>query len=121
MKKFVFLAGSLKGIKNKRLDVNIVLFLTNNQAAIKLANNLINHPQAKHIDILYHKVCKLILDEMFELDYIGTSKIVANGLTKPLTLVKHKYFINMLGLVEKIEELAQIRVKLSSLPTLPTT
>ena len=104
----MFLAGSLKGIGYEGSDVNTVLLLADNQAAIKLANNPINHPRAKHIDIQYHKVRELISDVVPELDYIETSKMVADGLTKPLTLVKHEYFITMLGLAEKSEELAQI-------------
>ena len=105
-KESVFLAGSLKGIGYEGLDVETVLLLADNQAAIKLANNPVNHPRAKHIDIQYHKVRELISDAVLELDYIETSKMVADGLTKPLTLVKHEYFITMLGLAEKSGELA---------------
>lgn len=44
---------------------------------------------------------ELISDAVLELDYIETSKMVADGLTKPLNLVKHEYFVTMLGLAEK--------------------
>lgn len=87
-------------------DVETVVLLADNQAAIKLANNTVNHPRAKHIDIQFHKVRELILDAVLELDYTKTSKMVADGLTKPLKLVKHEYFITMLGLAERSEALA---------------
>ena len=54
-KESVFLAGSLKGIGYEGSDVDTVLFLADNQAAIKLAINPVNHTRAKHIDIQYHK------------------------------------------------------------------
>lgn len=100
-KESVFLAGSLKEVGYEGSDVDTVLLLADNQAAIKLANNPVNHPRAKHIDIQYHKVRELISDAVLELDYIETSKMVADGLTKPLNLVKHEYFVTMLGLAEK--------------------
>ena len=100
-KESVFLAGSLKGIGYEGSDVDTVLLLADNQAAIKLAINPVNHPRAKHIDIQYHKVRELISDDVLELDYIPTEEMVADGLTKPLTLTKHEYFITMLGLGNK--------------------
>ena len=81
---------------------------TSTAKAIKLASDPVKHSRAKHIDIQYHKVRELISDAALELNYIETSKMVADGLTKPLTLVKHEYFITMLGLAEKSKELAQI-------------
>ena len=101
VKESVFLADSLKEIGYEGSDVNNVLFFADNQAAIKLAINSVNHLRAKHIDIQYHKVHELISDDVLELDYIPTEEMVADGLTKPLTLTKHEYFITMLGLGNK--------------------
>ncbi len=100
-KESVFLAGSLKGIGYKGSDVDNLLLLAGNQAAIKLAINPVNHPRAKNIDIQYHKVHDLISDDVLELDYIPTEEMVVDGLTKPLILTKHEYFITMLGLENK--------------------
>ncbi len=85
----------------KESGVDTVLLFADNYAAIKLAINPVNHPRAKHIDIQYHKVGELISDDVLELYYIPTEEIVADGLTKPLTLTKHEYFIIMLGLGNK--------------------
>ncbi len=99
-KESVFLAGSLKGLGYEGPDLNTVLFMADNQAAIKLAINLFNHPQVKHIDIQFHKVRKLILDNVLKLVYTPTEEMVADGLTKPLTVPKHKFFLKMLGLTQ---------------------
>ena len=83
-KESVFLAGSLNGIGYERSDVDIVFFLADNQAAIKLTINSVNHFRAKYIDIKYHKVHEPINDDALELDYIPTKRMLADGLTKPL-------------------------------------
>lgn len=44
---------------------------------------------------------KLISDIVYKLNYIEILKLVIDGLTKFLTLVKNKYFVIMFGLVEK--------------------
>ena len=60
-----------------------------------------NYICAKHIHIQYHKVRELISNNVLELDDIPTEELVANGLTKLLTLTKHEYSITMLGLGNK--------------------
>ncbi len=98
-KELVFLTSNLKRIGYEELDVNTLLLLADNQAAIKLAINPVNYPHAKHIDIQYHKLRELINNnDGLEFDYIPTEEMVADGLTKLLTLTKHEYFITMLGL-----------------------
>lgn len=89
VKELVFLADCLKEIRYKKSIVIILLIFANNQIAIKLAINLVNYPGVKHIDIQNPNMHELILDVVIELDYIEISKIVADGLTKLSTLVKH--------------------------------
>ena len=100
-KKSVFLVGSLKGIGYEGLDVNTVFLPAKIQAVIKIAINPVNHPCAKHIDIQYHKILKLISNNLLKLNYISTEWMGADELTKPLIFTKHKYFITMLGLGNK--------------------
>ena len=104
------------------LDIQFILFINEIFTlllTIKLVNNPVNHPRAKHIDIQYHKVRELILDAVLKLHYIETSKMVADVLTKPLTLIKYEYFITMLGLEEKSKETAQMGAKLALPPPPP--
>ncbi len=100
-KKLVFLAGSLKRIGYEKSDVNTLLFLTDNQTAIKLALNPVNQPRAKHMRIQYHKAGELISDDVLKLDYILTEDMVADGLTKPRALTNQEYLITILGLRNK--------------------
>ncbi len=99
-KESVFLAGSLKGLGYEGPDLNIVLLMADNQAAIKLAINPVNHLRVKHIDIQFRKVRELIFDNVLKLVYIPTEEMIADGLTKPLTLPKHEFFLKMLGLTK---------------------
>ena len=45
---------------------------------------------------------KLILDIVYKLNYIEILKMMVDGLTKLLTLVKNKYFIIIFELIERI-------------------
>lgn len=99
----MLLARSLREIRSKESVVDTILFLIDNQAIIKLTNNPVNHLWVKQIDCQYHKLLELISDIVLKLDYIEISKMVTNRLTKLWTLVKHKYFVTILRLVEKCE------------------
>ncbi len=41
-------------------------------------------PKAKHIDVKYHYVRKLVKDGVIVFKYVSTKDQVADGLTKPL-------------------------------------
>lgn len=60
----VFLTNNLKKLGYERPNLNTILFMADNQSAIKLTFNFVNHLWVKHIDILFHKVCKLILNNL---------------------------------------------------------
>ncbi len=79
---YVKLGPSEGGVKRNwiRRIKRTVLLLADNQAAIKLAINPMNHPRVKHIDIQYHK---LISDNALELDYIPTEEIVVDQAPDP--------------------------------------
>ncbi len=55
-----------------------------NQGAIHLARNPTHHKRSKHVDIQYHYVRKKIEDGEINLEYISTTTMAADGLTKPL-------------------------------------
>ena len=69
-----------------------------NQGAIALAKNPVNHRRTRHINVSYHFVRELIANETLKYNYIPTKEMVADGLTKPLTPGKFAEFIAMLGL-----------------------
>ena len=72
--------------------------LADNQAAIKMASNPINHPRAKHIDVAYHFVRNKVEEGAVRLEYIPTDQMVADGLTKPLELSKFLISRTLMGL-----------------------
>ena len=69
-----------------------------NQGAIALAKNPIDHKRTRHINVSYHFVRELITKGTLTLTYIPTNEMVADGLTKALTPAKFAGFIDMLGL-----------------------
>ena len=72
--------------------------LSDNQGAIALAKNPGDHPHTKHIHLRYHFIRFAISDGHILLDYIPTTKMAADGLTKSLGGEKHSDFLYMLGL-----------------------
>ena len=58
--------------------------LCDNESAIKLANNPINHSRTKHIDIRHHFLRDHIAKGDIEIHHVSTKKQVADIFTKPL-------------------------------------
>ena len=104
-KEVTFLVQALKevGYKGeftspKGSDIRPAKILADNQAAIKMGSNPINHPRAKHIDVAYHFVRDKVEKGAIELEYINTEHMVADGLTKPLNPVKFLTSRSAMGL-----------------------
>ena len=79
---------------------NTVQVYGDNQGAIALSKNPHLHERSKHIDICYHFQRDLVEKGDVSIDYINTSQMVADGLTKPLTRVLYERWIAMLGMVD---------------------
>jgi hypothetical protein len=76
----------------------IILYL-DYQSAITLANSKGQfHAHTKHIDICYHFIKFAIKNGTIFLLYCLTENMIADILTKPLPLIKHKYLTHDLGL-----------------------
>jgi hypothetical protein len=56
------------------------------------------HGRSKHIDIQYHYTREKVNDDTIQLLYLPTAEMVADGLTKALDQIKHKRFLDLLGL-----------------------
>ncbi len=79
--------------------MDCVTLKADNQAAIKIASNPINHPRTKHIDSCYHVVREMVAETgQLRVDYVKTDDMLANGLTKALGPHKHKENVKRLGL-----------------------
>ena len=70
-----------------------------NQGALALVKNPHLHERSKHIDICFHFIRDLAEKRKLVIDYVPTSEMIADGLTKPLQRVAFERFKNQLGLV----------------------
>jgi hypothetical protein len=59
-------------------------FLCDNESAIKLANNLVQHSRTKHIDIRHHFSCGHEGKGDFALCHLNTERQLVDIFTKPL-------------------------------------
>ncbi|CAK9811678.1 Copia protein [Anthophora quadrimaculata] len=71
-----------------------------NQGALKLAENPIFHNRTKHVDIKHHFVRDALRNKLLKLEYISTSEMVADVLTKSLPGPSHRKCTDRLGLEE---------------------
>ena len=55
-----------------------------NQGTIAMSKNPVNHSRTKHIDIKYHFVRDAVQNNIIELEYCQTEKMLADIMTKPL-------------------------------------
>lgn len=81
-------------------DPEMVEMRADNQGAIALAKNPHLHERSKHIDISYHHIRDLEERKKIKISYVPTTRMVADGFTKPLERVAFERFKDMLGLVD---------------------
>ena len=75
---------------NTKSSANILIQLYfDNQSAIALAKNPISHARTKHIDI-HHFIQEAIQDKIIWVQYIPTTKMIVDSLTKALDREKHQ-------------------------------
>ncbi|ODM15554.1 hypothetical protein SI65_09157 [Aspergillus cristatus] len=69
-----------------------------NQGAIKIADNPINHLKTKHIAVRYHAIRDHIGNGEIRLEHLPTDKMIADGLTKAMNHVSQGQLVRDLGL-----------------------
>jgi hypothetical protein len=73
-----------------------------NQSAIKLAKDPVQHQRSKHIELHMHFIRKLIHDQVIEVLFFPTEDQVADIFTKSLTEAKFSKLQSMLGVQEVV-------------------
>jgi hypothetical protein len=76
---------------------NTVGIKADNQSAIKLTKNPIASARSKHIDVLYHFARERVARKEVEFEYISTSEMVADALTKAVPEAKFNYCREHMG------------------------
>jgi len=89
-----FLMQLLRDMTNLNTFVCFTMYC-DNQGAIALAKNPVQHQRSKHIDIRYHFVRSEIQTGVLELVYVPSEQNVADVFTKPVTRFRLKNLINV--------------------------
>ena len=101
-KEALFLSQLLREFGYDEGDVRPVRLLADNQSAIKMASNPVNHSRTKHIRNKYHFVRELVAETGdLVMGYVPTSDMLADGLTKPLGPQLFLPYRAMLGLAPR--------------------
>lgn len=86
-------------LKQVGIDMSKPIRLFNdNQSAISLARNPVQHSRTKHIAIRYHFLRDQVEQGVIDLAYCSTQDNVADVFTKGLPKVKHQFFVDKLSL-----------------------
>jgi hypothetical protein len=97
-KEAVWLRSLLQDLNPIERTPYATIIYCDNQGAIALAKDPKFHPRTKHIAIQHHWVREKIAEQVVDLEYVQTSKQVADGLTKALPKDAFEAFRETLGL-----------------------
>lgn len=86
------------GYSNNSKDEPPTDLFSDNQSAIALAKNPVSHARAKHIDLRHHFVREAIQDKVIWVQYIPTTEMTADSLTKALGREKHEKCTTRMGM-----------------------
>ena len=100
VKKLIFLIQALKEMRYDDSNTNSTIILADNQAAIKMNSNLVNHSRVKHIDTFYHYVRNKVEEGAIRLKYILIVQMMIDDLIKPLKSGKFLSFRSVMRLAE---------------------
>jgi hypothetical protein len=70
-----------------------------NQGTIAVSRNPVNHLGMKHIDVRYFAIRDWIQDGKLRVDYLHTSDMLADALTKPLNGTHLRALCERMGMV----------------------
>jgi hypothetical protein len=82
------------------VSFNKVPLLCDNESAIKIAYNPVQHSRTKHIEIRYHFIRDHVARGDIELGYVCTKEQLADIFTKPLDEARFCYLRNELNIID---------------------
>ena len=75
-----------------------ITLMEDNQGAIAIAKNPVEHKRTKHIDFRYHYVREQVKKGVIEIKYLNTKEMLADILTKPLARGKFEFLHSNMGI-----------------------
>ena len=81
------------------LDFNKIPIYCDNQSAIAMTGNPVQHSMTKHISIRYHFISEHVMDGTVELHFVPTDQQLADIFTKPLCEESFTRLVNELGMI----------------------
>jgi hypothetical protein len=91
-----------QNITHTQQSFHLTRLWCDNQSAIKLAKDPVQHQRRKHIELHMHFIRKLIHDQVIEVLFCPTEDQVADIFTKSLTEAKFSKLRSMLGVQEVV-------------------
>jgi transposase-like protein len=92
----IWLRNLLKELEHPQEEPTVIY--VDNQSAIKLAKNPVQHGRSKHIDTRFHFLRDHVKQKTIELKYCRTTEQVADIFTKPLSGAIFMRLRDMLGM-----------------------
>lgn len=96
-KESIYLRSLMYELTGNLCTVNLY---NDSQSAQKLVTNYVSHRKSKHIDIRYHFIKDVINDKIVNLEYIPTTAMPADVLTKALCPMKHFKCMDGMGMYQ---------------------
>jgi hypothetical protein len=87
-------------LKDYCVSLGMVLLLCDNESAIKISNNPVQHSRTKHIDICLHFLPDHVARGDIALSHVSTNPQLADIFTKPLDEAQFVELRNELGILD---------------------
>lgn len=98
VKEAIWWRAFMRGLGHRRTLRSATVLYSDNQGSIALSKNPDSHRRTKHIDVKYHLLREHVQKRTVALQFIGSSEMAADVLTKGLTPVKHQKAVGLLGI-----------------------
>jgi hypothetical protein len=87
-------------LKDYGAMIDKVPLLCDNESAIKIAHNPVQHNKAKHIEIHHHFIRDYLNQGEIDLSYVGTNEQLADIFTKPLDKARFRELRHELNIID---------------------